>query len=327
MTGNEVYENQYNNLTNNLIANNPDKQYLSGYRFFMNNLLPSSVYRYLTHVVTFMNYNRKQPENLILDDYTQFLSSVKNETASYQIAVYAALKKFSSYLAASERSTKNPMQHIARPKFKEGQKTQAKREIGYLEKKEIKTYINAIKNGVGSSKAKATQREWKERDLCIILLLLNTGMRRSALFKLDVDNVDLEKGSLITIDKGDKIQEYVLSEDMVRCLADWLVKRREILGDVKENALFISQRKTRLSSDSIVNIVNKYAEGIKGKKITPHKLRATYGTQLYAQTGDLYFVQQCMNHSNPKTTEIYIRGQKEQSRKKAADIMAKLTQM
>ena len=63
---------------------------------------------------------------------------------------------------------------------------------------------------------------------------------------------------------------------------------------------------------------------IDGKNITPHKLRATYGTQLYEKTGDLYMVQECMGHSSPKTTELYIRGKKSEFAKTASEIMSKV---
>ena len=101
--------------------------------------------------------------------------------------------------------------------------------------------------------------------------------------------------------------------------------RIKFLRDENELALFISNRGTRMDQRSIDRVVSKYAQDIEGKHITPHKLRATYGTQLYASTNDLYFVQSCMGHSNPKTTELYIRGQKDSSRKTASDIMSKLT--
>lgn len=76
---------------------------------------------------------------------------------------------------------------------------------------------------------------------------------------------------------------------------------------------------------TISRIVEKYACNIEGKHITPHKLRATYGTQLYAATKDLYFVQSCMGHSNPATTELYIRGQKNSSRQTASELMSNIT--
>ena len=63
---------------------------------------------------------------------------------------------------------------------------------------------------------------------------------------------------------------------------------------------------------------------IEGKNITPHKLRATYGTQLYNKTGDLYMVQECMGHSSPTTTELYIRGKKNKNAQAAAEIMTKI---
>ena len=79
-----------------------------------------------------------------------------------------------------------------------------------------------------------------------------------------------------------------------------------------------------MDQSSISRVVKKYASEISNKNITPHKLRATYGTQLLKATNDIYFVQDCMGHSNPKTTELYIRGQKQENRKKASEIMSKI---
>lgn len=326
MTGTQSYEQRYHNMAQEIIVSNPDKAYLSGFRYFLGNLSPATTYRYITHVVGFVSKIDKAVDKITLDDYTWYLGQIRGLSSSYQIQVYTALKWFSNYLAASEVNAKNPMQYINRPKFKETQETKEKREIGYLEKKEIKTYLKSVENGSGNQRARALQENWKERDLCIIMLLLTTGMRRSALYKLDVSNIDLEKEKLVTVDKGDKIQEYILSSEMMDCLRLWLDKRNEILNGKDENALFISKLRSRLSDQGISCIVSKYAENIKGKHITPHKLRATYGTQLYNQTKDLYFVQQCMNHANPKTTEIYIRGQQNESRRRAADIMSKFTE-
>jgi integrase len=225
---------------------------------------------------------------------------------------------------ASKRATDNPMAYVPRPKFKEGIQTIEKRDKGFLDRKEIKKYIETSKRGIGTSRAIARQKEWKERDLSIIMIFLNTGIRCSALYKLNLDSIDFEKQTLITIDKGDKVQEYTLSEDVLRYIDAWIQKRKEILGTYNEEALFISNRKCRMEQTSIYRIVNKYAQNIEGKHITPHKLRATYGTQLYNQTKDLFFVQQCMGHNNPKTTEKYIRGEANNSRKNAASIMQQI---
>lgn len=325
MTGNEVFDYKQEQKINNIIEQNPDKPYLTGYRYFIDNSSNTTIYNYIRHVISFMNFCNKEAENLILDDYTGYLFSIKTTTASNQIVVYAALKKFSSYLSASQKNLADPMQHVARPKYKENQETKEKRNIGYLDKKEIKKYIDTVNKGIGSSKAVNRQKDWKERDLAIVLIFLNTGIRCSALCSLDVDNINMEKKQLIATDKGDKVQEYDLSAEIISYINKWLIKRNKILGNSKEKALFISNRKTRLNNISVYNIVNKYAENIKGKHITPHKLRATYGTQLYEATRDLFLVQECMGHNSPKTTELYIRGQKGENRKKASLIMANLT--
>ena len=271
-----------------------------------------------------MNYINKNVKDLELDDYTDYLSSLENKSVSCKILAYSSLKLFSLYLKASERNKRNSMQYVDRPKFYETEETKNKREIGYLNQKEIHKYLRNIERGVGSKKAKSRQKEWINRDKLIIIILLSTGMRCSALYKLDVDNIDIVNKTVSVLDKGNKYKKYELSTDIITVVLDWLNDREKILGHKKEKALFISNERTRISQASIARIVKKYAYNIEGKNITPHKLRATYGTQLYNKTGDLYMVQECMGHSSPKTTELYIRGKKNESAKIAADIMNKI---
>ena len=326
MNGKEIYEDKFKQRVDNIIKDNQDKPYLKGFYNYMGNSLSNSTkFNYIYFVVTFMNSNGKKVEELDFDDYTEFLAGISNATSSYQISVYSGLKKFAKYLVASRRTDYNPMDHIERPKFKEKEETIAKREKGYLEKKEIKKYISTVKSGVGSDRAKAKQEPWRERDLLIVLLFLNTGMRCSALFKLDVDSIDLENKILTVTDKGDKIKQSVLSDELIDHVKEWLKNREVLLDDKNENALFISNERKRMCQKSISRVVSKYAANIKGKNISPHKLRATYGTQLLEETGNIYFVQQCMGHSNPSTTELYIRGQKNGNESKASDIMSRLT--
>lgn len=323
MNGNEVYVNNFQNKINKLIETNPDKNYLKGFVNFINNS-DSTTYNYLFYVISFMNYAKKNVKDLELDDYTEYLSTLKDKTPAYNIAVYAGLKKFSLYLEASNKNILNPMQYVTRPKFSENERTKQKREVGYLEVKEIKKLINTIDKGCGSQKAMAHQMNWKSRDRLIIMIFLNTGIRCSALYKLNVDSIDLNKKTLITIDKGNKYREFDLSDELIEYVKLWLNDRNTLLKGISEDALFISSRRTRMDQSSIARIVKKYAADIEGKNITPHKLRATYGTQLYSKTKDLYMVQECMGHSNPKTTELYIRGQKSGATKTASDIMSKI---
>lgn len=325
MKGTEEYELKYKNKIDKMIQNNPDKPYLKGFYNFMGSRLSiSTKYDYIYYVVSFIDSNNKNIKDLDLDDYTNFLSQIEDRTSSYQISVYSGLKKFAKYLLASKKTDDNPMDHIDRPKFIEKDTTIAKREIGYLDKREIKKYLSTARNGVGTSRAKARQENWKERDLLIILLLLSTGMRCSALYKLDLDSIDFNNKVLTSNEKGDKVRTYDLSDELIDDINKWLKKRKEILEDIQENALFISNQKSRMDQKSISRIVKKYSSDITNKNITPHKLRATYGTQLLKETNNIYFVQECMGHSNPKTTELYIRGEKNGNSKKASDIMSKI---
>ena len=170
----------------------------------------------------------------------------------------------------------------------------------------------------------AKQENWRSRDLLMIQIFLTTGMRCSALYRLDVDSLDLKRGTLATIDKGGQVQLHHLSESVIETARKWMEERKDKGVSDDEKALFISNRLTRMHVNSIAKVVDKYASHVKNTKFSPHKLRATYGTHVYNKTKDVYLVQQCMGHSNPKTSELYIRGQKNASREKASGIMDSL---
>lgn len=307
MNGRERYENKILEKVNNMIANNQDKPYLKGFRYFLNDLAPSSIYDYVSRVNSFMNYTKKNPKDLVLDDYTIYLGELTNKTSSYQIVTYAALKKFSVYLKGNKVNMEDPMQYVSRPKFKESIKTIEKRKVGYLNKDEIQVLKDAVDNGIGTSKAISFQEDYRERDMAIVLIFLNTGIRSSALCNLDIDNIHEETKSIVVMDKGSKVKEYRLADKTWEFLTEWITKRGTLVNN-DENALFISNRKTRISYYAVRHLVKKYSQNITGKNITPHKLRATYGTQLYNMTRDIEFVRKCMGHSNPAITALYVRG-------------------
>lgn len=326
MNGVEFYSNKLENRINNLIEENEyDIPYLRGFYYYIkDSLTESSAYKYIGHVVRFINSIDKDISDIDIDDYLYYLGKVnKGKSASYQITVYSALKKFSEYLYISKKNSVNGMEHVKRPKFKESEQTIKKREIGYLNYDEIKIYINTVKKGSGSDKAKARQEKWKERDLAIVLIFLTTGIRCSALYKLDISSINFDKHVLIVTDKGNKVVEYLLDTEVENIIKEWLIKRNELKIDKNDQALFVSNMKKRMSVEAISLIVKKYSATIEGKHITPHKLRATYGTQLYNETHDIRFVQSCMNHSSPKTTELYIRGNQDIDKKRAAQIVSK----
>ena len=159
------------------------------------------------------------------------------------------------------------MDYIKRPSPKESQETIQKRKEGFLTPEEIQKYIHNIKYGVGTPEEIKKRQNWKERDLAIIMVFLSTGIRCSAMYKLDVESVNFEKGLLLVTDKGNIAKEYELSEDVLAIIENWLIVRKKLLAGNQENALFISNRLIRISDRSIANIVTKYTEGITEKNI------------------------------------------------------------
>lgn len=326
MSGIQEITKEHLNLINNILKDKPEY-----YRGFVNFMTDSSIrtkYRYLNHIVAFMEYTNKIPSDLVFDDFNDYMNVItykeggSKTSSSYQINIYSSLKKFNEYLYVSKRLPENYMLFIKRPKAKESQETITKRENGYLTEKELKKYIRNVEIGALSLKGRSQAIEWDVRDKAIILTFLYTGIRESALRMIDLEDVDLKNKKIIVTDKGEKVRIYDIPDNLCDAIKDWIDYRTEIMNGLNNYALFVSREKKRVGTTTIYNVVKRYADTI-DKNITPHKLRATYGTHLYNKTGDIYFVQQCMGHSSPKVTELYIREKKENT-KRASDIMDKL---
>lgn len=326
MNGIQAENEKWLRKINNVLKNKPS--YLKGYVNYLNDTSVLTKYTYLNYTVNFINYINKDVKDIDFDDFINYFSYIEYKkngemtTPSYRIAQYSALKKFSKYLYASDKIKKDYMRDIKRPKFYDTQNTIKKREIGFLTKKEIEKYIDNIEFNYSDDRQRQVGECWNKRDQVIVKLFLYTGIRCSALVKLDINNIDFNNNELIVTDKGNKTKTFSLPDEMINELKEWIDLRNDILykNNKIEEALFISNRCCRITQSSVSRVVNKYSDCIKGKHITPHKLRATYGTQLYNSTKDVYFVQECMGHSNPKTTELYIRGKNENT-KRASDII------
>ena len=327
MTGYNEMKNDRINTIENYLLSHPDVRGFYNYLRISKSL--NTVYRYIAIADRLLHDLHKKPNELGFDDFTYFMSSTaydengEAKTSSFMIQQYHALKLYNEYLVKVNILPVNYMDSIARPKPIESQKTIEKRAKSFLTKEELKVYLEAVREGVGTENAKRCQMRMKERDYAIILVFLTTGIRRSAMQSLDVDNVDLKNHTLWVTDKGGKVKDYQLNKGTEDAIVAWLKRRDEVLNGKQTTALFLNQYGDRLKDDGLCAIVTKYACDINGKHITPHKLRATYGTQLYEATKDIYFVQKAMGHNSPTTTERYIRGQADVT-KQASDIMGSL---
>lgn len=214
------------------------------------------------------------------------------------------LRGMFQYLLEHEYIEKNPMLLVKLPRIKKD------KNIVRMDNYEVRAVLNAIENG----DSQMTKRQLKYcvktrlRDLAILTLMLNTGIRVSECAGLDIGDIDFIVNSLTIVRKGG-VQDIIYFGDEVHdALTDYLENYRNniITDDESEKALFLSLQRKRISVDAIENLVKKYAKMVvPNKKITPHKLRSTYGTALYRETGDIRLVADVLGHENVNTTIDY----------------------
>ena len=131
------------------------------------------------------------------------------------------------------------------------------------------------------------------------------GLRVTALSEINIDDIDFKNKRITVTEKGNITKKVSFDNKTDMYLKIWIKQREELLGDYKERALFISNRRTRMTVRSIENVVEKYTQCIEGKHITPHKLRSTCGTNVYQQTKDIYLVSKILGHKNTSPTRRY----------------------
>lgn len=223
---------------------------------------------------------------------------------SYKQGIWFALNNFFDFMHKRNYISQNYMNYITKPKNKDIQRINEHRVL--LTKNDFNNILDSVINGVGSNKAKAHQNNMKYRDLSIMVLFMQTGMRRTALSEINIEDIDFNKRELYVIDKGDKRHVYHLTDQLIEYLTKWIYQRNKILENDTNNALFITSNKKRISGSELYNIVTKYCEESTGKKISPHKLRSGFCSILYNETGDAEFVRRAVGHSNIATTQRYI---------------------
>ena len=161
----------------------------------------------------------------------------------------------------------------------------------------------------------------KERDLAIITLLLGTGIRVSELVGLNVDDVDFRNNGLHLIRKGRKEMTVYFGNEVADALEQYMEGSRKLVipKEGHEDALFYSMQRRRIGVQAVQNLVKKYAKEVTPlKKITPHKLRSTYGTALYQETDDIYLVAEVLGHSDVNTTRKHYAAMSDTRRRQAA---------
>lgn len=188
---------------------------------------------------------------------------------------------------------------------------------------EVKNYLHLIRySNVKSEHQRKLLQHTQRRDYAILFLLLNTGIRVSECVALDLNDLNFIENSMIVVRKGKKEHILYFDDNVKESLIDYIEHERPTyVSDEKEPALFLSTQKKRMAVRSIQEMVKKYAnEIITNKKITPHKMRSTYGSALYNEVGDIRLVADVLGHSDINTTARHYAATADERRKMAARI-------
>lgn len=226
----------------------------------------------------------------------------------------AALRSFYNYFYQNEMITKNPAALVPLPKLHE-------KEIIRLEPNEVAILLDQVEDGAKLTKKELEyHKKTKIRDVALLTLLLGTGIRVSECVGLDVSDVNFDIGGIKVRRKGGYEAIIYFGEEVETALLDYLEQRELIIpAEGHEDALFLSLQNRRIAVRSVENLVKKYTSRVTPlKKITPHKLRSTYGTTLYQETGDIYLVADVLGHKDVNTTRKHYAAQADERRRKAA---------
>ena len=255
------------------------------------------------HLETFLSY---------LDDYSFRGRRCSNDEKA-KARKMSSIRSMLRYFYRRELLRENISDKVSMPKLHE-------KEIIRLERDEVVKMLDTAESGYGLSRhEKSFHKKTYVRDSAILTLFLGTGIRISELVGLNNEDLNFRDNSFSVTRKGGNQAILYFSEEVADALRRYLDEKRDDDEKMKDNALFLSLRNTRISVRAVENLVRKYAKIITPlKKITPHKLRSTYGTNLYQETHDIYVVADVLGHRDVNTTKKHYAAISEDIRKNAA---------
>ena len=250
------------------------------------------------HIEAFLDHLATDPENM-------------NHKAGLA-RKYAALSSFFDYLYRNDLVSENPLAKVLNVRPDKDMR------IIRLQPDEVVRYLNAIEFGCDGFTPKQAQylRNTAVRDLAIATLLLGTGIRVSECVGLNLSDIYLDKCQISVFGKGGKYRTVPLGDETIDALKKYLALRADITPADKnsEQAVFLSLRRRRMCVQAIEDMITKYAAAIGLQdRITPHKLRKTFGTELYDETGDIYLVARSLGHNSVNTTKNHYIASDEES--------------
>ncbi len=289
---------------------------------YMINELPA-----FSHIDNVSSLTLSELNKVSVTDIEQYLSYLSyyldednNEIVNQERAKarkLATLRSLYKYYFKKEKLTTNAPALVDLPTIRE-------RAIIRLEPNEVADLLDTVESGIGlTDRQKSFHERTKVRDLAILTLFLGTGIRISELVGIDMDDINFSANEFSIIRKGGKQDILVFGDEARKALLDYMLEReKQTTEPGHEEALFLSLQRRRITTRAVENLVKKYAQiATPLKKISPHKLRSTYGTTLYHETGDIYLVADVLGHKDVNTTRKHYAAVSEDRRKLAAKVI------
>ena len=281
--------------------------YVYDIRIFFSFLCTSNPYfKNLGDITKIKLSDLDQLQPIDIEEYLEYLKLYENDGGTTYTngergikRKLAALRSFFNYYYKREMLQSNPTLIVDMPKLH-------KKEIVRLDADEVADLLDYVEHGgeemTGMKKVYFEKN--KSRNLALFTLLLGTGIRVSECVGLDIEDLDFKNNRIRIIRKGGKEDFVYFGDEVAEALYDYYAERMHApTKEGHEHALFLSIQKRRISVQAVENLVSDCAKHVTTiKHITPHKLRSTYGTQLYRETGDIYLVAEVLGHNDVNTT-------------------------
>lgn len=251
----------------------------------MNQLLPLDISAYMNDL-----------------QYTTDKNGVIRESSSSRRTIgWSVLNSFFEFMVMNGMVKENIVSKTKRPKNKDKSSSE------YLNQAQIKKLMKKLENPKAVSHGR---QRTLTCDALIIKIFLTTGMRAEPLREINIEDIDFEKETVITINKGHKTKEFKLVKPVMEVMERWLDQRAELLKqprDQQTGPLFVSNHGTRVSYSYIYDTVKYYTSllGIENG-LSCHKLRHSYGTAVYMATKDIEYTKNALGHQDISTTQRYI---------------------
>jgi len=249
---------------------------------------------------------------------TYYVDENDNERSNAELAKQrklCSLRSFYNYCFRNDIVKKDVSRLVELPKRHE-------KPILRLEIDEVAKLLDTVENGEAFEGHKQKYNEHtRERDLAILTLFLGTGIRVSELVGINIEDMDFSINGFLVTRKGGSQAILYFPDEVADVLKRYLASRQKIEAlPGHEHALFLSLQKKRIGVRAVELMVKKYAARIAPlkTKMSPHKLRSTFGTNLYHETGDIYLVADVLGHSDVNTTRRHYAAMSDDRRRTAA---------